>query len=216
MSNDQLERWVGEELYFDPSIDGRAIAVKADDGRVTLRGSVGSFGEKRTATRAAQRVYGVKSVDNELEVKLMTTSRREDAELRGDILQALVLDSLVPDTVDARVQGGRVTLSGTAAWQYQKDEAEHVAGNVRGVVAVHDEIALEPPEPKADDVKREIKRALKRNAKLDAKAVDVKTRNGSVSLSGTVSSWSEHDAAVAAAWAAPGVTAVDDNLVVDY
>src|SRR5882672_12511299 len=98
MSNDELVRYVSDELLWEPRIDNVAIAVEADDGVVTLRGTVGTFREKREARAAAERVYGVTSVKNELQVRLLNDSRRADADVRGDVLQALMLDSLVPDT----------------------------------------------------------------------------------------------------------------------
>jgi len=216
MSNDELESWVTEELFWDPKVDNAAIATSVRDGAVTLRGTVGSFREKREAQKAAERVYGVKSVQNDLKVRILAQHARNDADLRGSVLQALMLDGLVPSTIDARVDDGWVTLTGAAVWQYQRDEAEFVAGNVLGVLGVDDQIELESPEPSAGDVKDSIRKALKRNAKLDAKELSVDSDNGDVSVTGTVSSWSEHDAALAAAWAAPGVSKVDDHIVVDY
>src|SRR5581483_4025558 len=109
------------------------------------------------------------SVDNELEVRLLDEHRREDAELRGDILQALMLDSAVPRTVDLRVEEGFVTLTGSANWQHQRDEAEFVAGNVVGAVGIANEIQLAHPEtPDADEVKEAIRRAFRRTAAVDA------------------------------------------------
>ncbi|HVN62835.1 MAG TPA: BON domain-containing protein [Gaiellaceae bacterium] len=216
MSNDELERWVTDELFWDPKVDGDAIAVTADDGKVTLRGTVGSFHQKREAQKAAERVYGVKSVDNDLKVKILSEDGKEDADLRGDVLQALMLDSLVPPTIDAKVSDGWVTLTGTAEWQYQRDEAELIAGNVFGVVGVDDAIELDTPQPSAGDVKESIENSFKRNAKLDAKGLSVNTFDGTVSVSGTVSSWAEHDEAIDAAWAAPGVTNVEDGILVEY
>ena len=216
MSNDDLALSVSDELFWDPKVDNTAIAVSADDGKVTLRGTVGSLREKLEAKKAAERVFGVISVDNHLQVRLMNDAKRGDAELRGDVLQALMLDSLVPKTVDAKVDDGFVTLTGTANWQYQRDEAEFVTSNIVGTLDVFDEIELNYPPPDRGDVKESIKKAFKRNAALDAKDLDVSTDNGSVTLKGTVSSWAEHDEAVDAAWAAPGVNSVNDDLTVAY
>jgi osmotically-inducible protein OsmY len=215
MSNDELVTYVNDELLWDPKVDSAAVAVSADDGAVTLRGTVGSFREKREAKNAAERVYGVTSVENELQVRLMNDSKRSDADLRGDVLQALMLDTLVPATVDAKIEDGFVTLTGTAEWQYQRDEAEFVAANILGVIDVWDEIAL-TEMPDAGDVKHAIKSAFKRNAKLDADDLKVETSNGTVTLKGIVGSWSEHDEAVGAAWAAPGVRRVEDKILVAY
>jgi len=152
VSNNDLERSVTDELYWDPKVDNAAIAVSADDGVVTLRGTVGSFRQKREATQDAERVFGVESVKNDLQVRIMNQDRRDDAELRGDVLQALMLDSIVPSTIDAKVDDGMVTLTGTANWQFERDEAEFVAANVLGVVSVDDEIDLVPRSPTAGDV----------------------------------------------------------------
>ena len=207
---------VSDELFWDPKVDSTAIAVSADDGKITMRGTVGSLREKREARKAAERVFGVISVDNQLQVKLMNDDKRDDADLRGDVLQALMLDSLIPTTVDAKVDDGFVTLTGTANWQYQRDEAEFVASNIVGTLDVFDEVELKYPTADRGDVKESIRKAFKRNAALDADDLHISTDNGTVIVKGTVSSWAEHDEAIDAAWAAPGVTSVHDNLTVAY
>jgi osmotically-inducible protein OsmY len=215
-ANDDLIGDVSDELFWDPKVHSDRIAVDAEDGRVTLRGTVGSPREKHEARKAAERVHGVVSVDNQLQVELMDEHKRADAEIRADVLQALMLDSLVPDTVDAKVEDGFVTLTGTAEWQYQRDEAVFVASNIVGALDVHDEIQLTHPTPKAEDVRDSIERAWKRNAALEADDLRITTSNGAVTIEGTVSSWTEHDEAIEAAWAAPGVKSVEDRLSVVY
>jgi len=142
MTDAELELNVTDELVWDPKVDSEEIAVSADRGTVTLRGTVGSFRQKREAGKAAQRVYGVLAVNNDLDVRILNENRHEDADLRGDVLQALMLDALVPTTIDASVKGGFVTLSGTADWQYQRDEAEFIAGNVAGVTGIESDVYL--------------------------------------------------------------------------
>jgi osmotically-inducible protein OsmY len=216
MTDAELELDVTDELVWDPKVDSEEIAVSADSGTVTLRGTVGSFPQKREAGTAAQRVYGVLAVNNDLDVRILNEKRHEDADLRGDVLQALMLDALVPSTIDANVKGGFVTLTGTADWQYQRDEAEFIAGNVADVTGIENDVDLTSPTPYADDVKDSIKKAMKRDAKIDAENIGVETTNGIAILTGTVRSWAEHDSAVQAAWAAPGVTNVDDRLDIVY
>jgi osmotically-inducible protein OsmY len=215
-SDSDLTADVSDELFWDPKLDSTAIAVSADDGRTTLRGTVGSLREKREAQKAAERVFGVISVDNQLQVRLMNDAKRADADIRGDVLQAMMLDSLVPKTVDAKVEDGFVTLTGTANWQYQRDEAEFVATNIVGALDVFDEIELQYPTPSAGDVKDSIKKALERNAALDADDLRISTDSGTVTVKGTVGSWAEHNEAIDAAWAAPGVISVRDDLTVVY
>lgn len=209
-----MEEFVSDQLRWDPKIDHSAIAVSADAGVVTLRGTVGSFRQKRDAEKDAKRVYGVKSVKSELEVRLL--NKRANAELRGDVLQALMLDSVVPSTIDAKVDDSKVTLSGTARWGFEREEAEFVAANVRGVASVDNEVDVVPPGPSADDVEHSIKKAMERNADIDADSVTVESENGTVTLRGSVSSWVDHDQAIDAAWAAPGVTHVNDHIKVVY
>jgi osmotically-inducible protein OsmY len=216
MSNDELQLSVTDELSWDPKVFSSAIAVSVDDGKVTLKGTVGSFREKREAKNAAARVWGVKSVHNDLQVRILDSFGRDDADLRGAVLQALMLDSLVPKTIDATVENGTVTLRGTADWQFQREEAEWVAGNVYGVVEVDDHVDLVAQSPDPEDVQKSIKHAFERNAKLDADGIFVQSANGTVTVSGTVSSWAEHDEAIDAAWAAPGVTDVRDDISVAY
>ena len=216
MSNDELQLTVSEELIWDPKVNSDAIAVSAEEAVVTLRGTVSSLRQKHEAKKDAERVHGVKHVDNKLDVQIMDDERRADADLRGDILHALTLDTLVPATVDAQVADGFVTLTGTANWQFQRDEAEFVASNVPGVISVTDEVRLVAPGPSAHDVQHSIKKAMERSAKLDAESVSVESENGTITLRGTVSSWADHDEAVDAAWAAPGVTRVKDHILVAY
>jgi len=192
MTDEQLQLDVAAELFWDPRVGSAAIAVSADGGTITLRGTVGSLREKREAKKAAQRVFGVTAVNDELHVRMLDKDRREDTELRGDILHALILDGLIPTTVDARVTGGLVTLTGTVSWQYQRDEAKFIVANVPGVFGIEDQI------------------------KLITNGLSVSTSPGTVTLSGVVHSWAEHDEAIAAAWAAPGVTEVHDRIKVVY
>jgi osmotically-inducible protein OsmY len=216
MTDEALTLSVKDELFWDPKVDSEQIAVSADDGTITLRGTVGSFRQKRDAKQAAERVHGVVYVENDLTVRILTKSRRVDADLRGDVLQALLLDSLIPTTVDAKVEDGYVRLSGTVDWQYQRDEATFVAGNILGVTGVDNEILVGGAGRTISGVSDGIQKAFKRDAKIDADNLIVAASDGTVTVSGSVRSWSEHDAAVAAAWAAPGVTTVNDRLTVSY
>jgi osmotically-inducible protein OsmY len=216
-ADDELIRNVKDELVWQPIVDPKAIAVSARDGKVTLRGTVGSLREKRAARKVAERVFGVVAVHNELEVRLLNAQRRDDADLRADVLQALMLDGLVPETIDVKVDEGFVTLAGTAEWQYQRDEADLVASSIVGALDVVDEIELtHPPSPDPVPVEEAIGRAFRRSAALDASKLDVSTEDGTVTISGQVRSWAEHDDAIAAAWAAPGVRQVRDHMTVGY
>jgi osmotically-inducible protein OsmY len=214
-SDSQIVGNVNDELFFDPRVkDLDGIAVWADDGAITLRGTVGSFHQKRAATQAAKRVQGVSEVDNELEVRLMTEARREDSDIRAAALQALMLDTVVPaETVDVSVSIGWLTLTGTVQWQYQRDAADDDVAPLLGVVGIDDQIIVETDASPLDVADR-IHEAFARNAELGDTDVDVTTDAGTVTLSGVVGSWTEHDEAIGAASSAAGVTSVRDYLEV--
>src|SRR3954454_15488350 len=113
MTDEELAENVAAELSEDPKVDGTLIDVVADGGEVLLRGTVGSFWQKREAQMATKCVDGVTNVDNIIDVRLLTEHRRADAELRADVLHALSLNGMIPSTVDASVNDGIVLLSGT-------------------------------------------------------------------------------------------------------
>jgi osmotically-inducible protein OsmY len=151
MDNEMTE-WVAAELDFDPTVEGEHIVISADCGFVTMYGTVSSLGQKYRAQSAAQRAPGVRRVRNELQVRIPDGDRcpPADGDLRGAVILALVLNRLVPGTVDARVEDGLVTLVGTAGRQYQREEAELICACVPGVIAVKNEISLAPAPGNVD------------------------------------------------------------------
>jgi osmotically-inducible protein OsmY len=214
MRDDDLRRNVAAELSWDPQVDSDAIEVSAASGLVTLRGIVISLRLKRAGSRAAARVCGVTRVANELRVQVPDKDRRDDEDLAGDVLEALMLDVSVPTTVDAQARDGFVTLTGTAQWHYQREAAEARTANVPGVAGIDNAISL-TRTPNAREARDVIRAAFRRDAALEADGLSVEASSGGVViLSGTVSSWAAHDQAVAAAWSAPGVTQVDDRICV--
>jgi osmotically-inducible protein OsmY len=212
-SDSQLVGDVTEELVYDPRIrDTDGVAVSAEAGTVTLRGTVGSFHQKRSAATAAQRVHGVTAVQNELQVRLMTEWRRADSDIRAAALQALMLDGLVPaERIDVKVSGGVLRLTGTVSWQFQRDAAEADVLPLTGIVDIEDELEIRNEASAADVVDR-INDALARNGQLDDSAIEVSAHADAVTLSGVVGTWSELADALDAAWSAPGVAHVRDEL----
>jgi osmotically-inducible protein OsmY len=216
MTDDELRRLVATELSWDPKVGSEAIEVSADSGTVTLRGTVASLWKKRAGSKAAARVRGVTWVANELRVQIPDRDRRDDDDLRGDVLEALMLDGSVPTTVDAQARDGFVTLSGPAEWHYQREVAESRTASVPGVIDIDNAITL-PRASGARVAPDAISGAFRRDAVLDADRLSVETFTGGlVILSGTASSWAARDHAVAAAWSAPCVTQVDDRIRVEY
>lgn len=215
--DEELVRDLKGELARAQKLDAAAIAVSAREGRVTLRGTVGSPLEQHEAQTTAERMRGVVSVSNELQVRPLDEQGREDADLRGAVLQALMQDDAVPQTVDVTVEDGVVTLAGTARSQHERETAELAAGNVAGVRTVRNEIEPgHPATPDAGELKEAIRHAFRRAADLDADGLTVSSSKGTVTIEGTVRSWAEHDDALAAARAASGVVSVRDRIVVEY
>jgi osmotically-inducible protein OsmY len=208
----RTRKFVTQQLEWDPAVDASAIGVAARDGAVTLTGYVNSYAEKLAAERAAKRVHGVRAVANDIEVRL--TVGRTDADIAADVAIGLRIRSSIPQSVQAAVHHGHVTLTGTVAWLYQKTLAEKTAGRIAGVRHVVNRIAVLPRAGERD-VKKRILQALHRLAEVDARRLTVNVADGVVHLSGTVQTWAERNAAADAAAAAAGIIMVDNQLVVE-
>jgi osmotically-inducible protein OsmY len=149
-------------------------------------------------------------------VQIPDRDRRGDEDLRGDVLEALMLESWVPMTVEADARDGLVTLTGTVEWHYQREAAESRTATVPGVAGIDSAITL-AQAPAVHAAAEAIGCAFRRDAVLDADRLSVEALPGGlVILSGTVGSGAAHDHAVAAAWSAPGVAEVDDRIGVEY
>jgi osmotically-inducible protein OsmY len=211
----ELQHDVREELEWEPAIDATHVGVSARQGLITLVGYVASFSEKYLSQLAAARVYGVRGVVNELDVKLRADDRRTDADIATACQRALQASYAVPEArIGVRVHDGRVRLDGDVEWQYQKAASEHAVRDLTGVTSVINHIEIKP-RASPIDVKQKIEAALRRSAEVEARRIDVEIHGGMVILHGHVRSWTERDEADRAAWAAPGVTSVETGLVVE-
>jgi osmotically-inducible protein OsmY len=213
MSDKTLQLKVLEALDWEPSVEAEHISVTVDDGIVTLKGHVASYYAKSEAVAVTQAVSGVKAVADELEVSLPRPSERRDEELARAALAALAWNINVPkDAIKVTVRQGHVTLDGEVEWHYQRTSAEHGIQSLIGVKKISNEIRI-APRVSSQKVHDKIEAALKRTAELDAKGILVEVHGSTVTLKGKVHSFSERQQAERAAWAAPGVTSVHDNLV---
>ena len=209
-NDNDLRKDILFELEWDPKITSKDIALGVKEGVVTLSGFVPSFYEKLEAENAVKRIYGVRAVANDLEVQLKF--KRTDPEIARDAVQALESHvSISADKIKLTVEKGWVTLEGTVDWKYQKNVADSVVRNLKGVVGIINKIDIKP-RVSVSDVKTKIEDALRRSAELDARRITIEVDGSTVKLHGRVSSWGERDDAERAAWSAPGTAQVENEI----
>lgn len=211
MEDKALKQLVEDELEFEPSIDAADIGVSVDHGIVHLTGRVPNYLQKSAAEAAVKRVKGVRGYVEDLQISTFQ-SLYSDESIAERAANVIDWDVSIPDrAVQVKVEGGRVTLTGKVSWEYQRAAAESAVRRLPGVTGVINDIGLKPTVS-ATDVKRRIEDALRRQADLDAQAVTVVVEGSKVRLNGKVKAWFERDVIKRAAWAAPGVLAVEDRV----
>jgi osmotically-inducible protein OsmY len=215
MSQDtQLKQSVLDELKWEPSVNASDIGVTTKDGIVTLMGTVGTYTEKHAAETAALRVKDVKAVAEEIEVKLPFDVKHSDADIARAATERMAWNVSVPkDAVKVTVSKGWVTLSGQVEWHYQQEAAADAVGRLWGVTGVSNQISIKPTV-NAGDIKSNIVAALNRSW-FSPEHVDVSAAGGLVTLTGNVEYWGERELAGTTAWAAPGVTSVNNEIRVN-
>ena len=213
-SDHEIELDVKDELQWDPNLDAADVAVSVKKGVVTLAGFVKNYADKYEAESAAKRVAGVLGIANDIEVRIPSVDERPDPEIARDAVAAIKNQlPISSEHIKVIVRDGWVTLEGRVEWQYQRNTAETAVRRIKGVRSVSNLIQLKP-RAQPSEIKRKIQDAFKRSAEVDANRITVEANGGEVVLKGTVRSWVEREEAERVAWAAPGVTKVEDRIVV--
>lgn len=215
-SNQELQTDVQNAIKWEPLLHAAEIGVTVNDGVVSLTGIVDSYVKKMEAENAAKRVVGVKAIAEEIEVKLHDSYIKSDADIAANALGGLEANWLVPHhRIKVLVEKGWVTLEGDVPWNYQKDAANKAVVFLSGVRGVSNNLKIKSDLNDGIETERIIE-ALDNSWALDECDIRVEVKNSSVTLTGVVNSWYERDEAARIAWNTPGVTEVENNLVVDY
>ncbi|MDP3251821.1 MAG: BON domain-containing protein [Hydrogenophaga sp.] len=210
----QLKKDIEAELEWEPAVSAAHIGVLVDNGVVTLTGHLETFAEKHVAERVVRRVAGVRAIANEIDIKLAPGHVRSDADIAQAIESAFSWHTLIPgDRILVKVEQGWVTLSGAVNWDYQRRLAEQTVRPVMGVRGVTNRIQIEVTSTPTNIAER-IEQALSRQAEREAKSIEIAVHGTTATLRGKVHSWAERAAAQGAAFSAPGITSVINELKV--
>jgi osmotically-inducible protein OsmY len=215
-NNEALQQDVQDAIKWEPLLRAAEIGVTANDGVITLTGTVDSYAKKTEAEEAAKNVAGVKAVVEKIEIKFGGTWRKDDNEIATEVVSALRTNWDVPkDKVHVKVEQGWVSLSGDVQWAYQKEATKNAVKNLAGVKGVTNGITIKP-EAKDAIEKEAIEQALLRNWAINDQDIHVKVSGNRVTLTGIVDSVYQRNEAGRLAWNAPGVYSVDNELVIEY
>jgi osmotically-inducible protein OsmY len=215
-SNDVLSKEIIEGLKWEPLLNSNKIEVSVQDGIVTLSGTVDNYNNKKLAEQTVKHISGVKSVIDNIEVKLSELSIRNDDDIATSVIKALKEKWAVPNhRVRVTVKEGWVTLEGILHWNFQRKAADNAIRYLDGVRGVIDEIKIEA-EIKNEIEKEIVEKALKRSWILDINNIKVRVDDKTIFLSGFVSSLFQKEEAERIAWDTTGVWYVDNELIVEF
>lgn len=215
-SDSELRTDVQNAIKWEPLLNAAEIGVTAKDGVVSLTGLVDSYAKKIEAQDAARKVIGVKTVVEEIEVKLPNSWTKTNAEIANEVLIALKSNLSVPDDkITVKVKDGWVTLEGELAWNYQKEAAKNSINYFTGVKGVTNNIKIKSESHDAIEQK-DVENAIGRSWSVNDHNIKVNVSGTTVTLIGKVKSWFQKEEAGRIARKTPGIWHVINELEVEY
>ena len=216
MKNDlEIQQDVISQLKWEPFLTASDIGVAVKNGIVTLSGQVDSYSQKLAAEKATKKIAGVRAIAEDIQIGVSPSYLKSDAEIAESVISAIKWHSMVPsEKIKVKVEDGIVTLEGEVEWEYQRNSAKKAVNNLLGVRNVLNLITVKP-KVTAADVKSRISEAFKRSAGIDSEKISIEVRGNMIILNGKVRSNAEREDAVHAAWCAPGVSIVENNLKIE-
>lgn len=212
----QIQKDVMEQLKWEPFLNASQIGVAVKDGIVTLSGQVDMYSKKILAEKAAKKVRDVKAIAEDIQVGISPSFRKTDAEVAGAVLNTLKWDNMIPDEkIKVSVEDGCVKLEGEVEWEYQRKRIKNAIQNLTGVCSVINLISVKP-KLTPSDISQKINAAFQRSATIDSSRITADILGSKVILYGKVRSFAEKTDAENAAWAAPGVTSVENRLEISF
>ncbi|TLP81743.1 BON domain-containing protein [Maribacter sp. ACAM166] len=212
----QIKQDVLDELAWQPNIDETEIGVTVKDGIVNLSGTVNNYSKKIAAEKAVKSVDGVKAVAENIEVKRGHAYKKTDKEIAKAVVDALEWNASVPEeNLTVKVEDGWVYLNGEVEWGYQRNGARQAVENLLGVKNVLNNISLLHNTIKLDEVRDKIKNSFEISVGIDINGIAISTDGYTVTLKGKVNSLKDKEDAETAAYRAPGVYNVKNELKVN-
>lgn len=213
----EIEKDVKEEMLWEPRMKNSKVAVRVEEGRVSLTGEIDSYPKKIAAEKAAMKVEGVIAINNLLKVVIPASMMRDDAEIEKAARDVIKWNSSIDETtISVKVRDGWVSIEGEVAWEYQRSRARTLVEGLTGVVGVTNLVEVVSTFGSSSEVKEKIDAALRRNYYLNTNNISVEVNGSKALLTGKVHTLAEKKEAETAAWSAPGITEVVNELVVTF